>query len=145
MACFKIVKVLVTWLSICFLLITFGITISEMGRRDFTQSFLNRLLGGADFVWHSRSPRGRSDDILVGVMADTMDVLACSDGEFHVKLHICNKIDNFTWSLVAIYGAAQDEFKADFLYEMVFLKWRYTPSLYIQRMHTVFLLFNRKP
>jgi hypothetical protein len=44
-----------------------------------------------------------------------MDVLACLDGDFHVKLHIRNKLDNFTWSLVAVYGAAQEEFKADFL------------------------------
>jgi hypothetical protein len=48
-----------------------------------------------------------------------MDVLACSEGDFHVKLHIRNKSDNFIWSLVAIYGAAQEEFKADFLREMV--------------------------
>jgi hypothetical protein len=27
----------------------------------------------------------------------------------------------------------------------VFFKWRYNPSLCIQRMHTTFLLFNRKP
>ena len=48
-----------------------------------------------------------------------MDVLASSDGEYHVKLHIRNKVDNFTWSLVAVYGAAQEEFKVDFLREMV--------------------------
>ena len=48
-----------------------------------------------------------------------MDVLASSNGEFHVKLHIRNKADNFTWTLVAVYGAAQDEFKADFLRELV--------------------------
>jgi hypothetical protein len=48
-----------------------------------------------------------------------MEILACSDGKFHVKLHIRNKLDNFHWSLVAVYGAAQGEFKADFLREMV--------------------------
>jgi hypothetical protein len=32
-----------------------------------------------------------------------MDVLACSDGDFYVKLHIRNKLNNFTWSLV-VYG-----------------------------------------
>jgi hypothetical protein len=48
-----------------------------------------------------------------------MEVLACSYGDFHVKLHIQNKLDNFTWSLVAVYGAAQEEFKAVFLREMV--------------------------
>jgi hypothetical protein len=101
MTCFKIVKVLVTWLSIYILLIAFRITISEMGRRDFTQSFFNLLLGGADFVWHSRPPRGRSGDILVGVMTDTMDVLACSDGEFHVKLHIWCNSPNTCWYATA--------------------------------------------
>jgi hypothetical protein len=51
-----------------------------------------------------------------------MEVLACSDGDFHVKLHIRNKLDNFIWSLVAVYGAAQEKFKADFLREMVNLE-----------------------
>jgi hypothetical protein len=44
-----------------------------------------------------------------------MDVLSCLDGEFHVKLHIRNKTNNFTWSIVVVSGAAQDVFKADFL------------------------------
>lgn len=51
-----------------------------------------------------------------------MDVLANSDGEFHIKLHIRNKADNFTWTLVAVCGAAQDEFKAEFLLELVNLE-----------------------
>jgi endonuclease/exonuclease/phosphatase family metal-dependent hydrolase len=48
-----------------------------------------------------------------------MYVLASSDGEYHIKLTIQNKAHDFTWSLVAIYGAVQDEFKADFLRELV--------------------------
>jgi hypothetical protein len=95
------------------------LAISEMGRRDFPQSFLNRLSGGVDFPWHSRPPRGCYGGILVGVRTSTMDVLSCSDGDFHVKLHICKKSDNFIWSLVSVYGAAQVEFKANFLREMV--------------------------
>jgi hypothetical protein len=91
------------------------LAISEMGRQDFTQSFLSRLSSGVDFVWHFRPPRGCSGGILVGVWTDTNDVLACLDGDFHVKLHIRNKLDNFTWSLVAVYGATQEKFKADFL------------------------------
>jgi hypothetical protein len=45
--------------------------------------------------------------------------LASSDGEFHIKLHVRNKVDNFIWNLVAIYGADQEEFKTDFLRELV--------------------------
>jgi hypothetical protein len=95
------------------------LAILETGKRDFPQRFLNCLSGGVDFVWHSRPPHGRSGGILDDVKNASMDVLACSDGDFHVKLHIRNKKDNFTWSLVAIDGAAREEFKADFLREMV--------------------------
>jgi hypothetical protein len=34
-------------------------------------------------------------------------------------MEILDNSDNFRWSLVSIYGAAQDEFKLDFLREMV--------------------------
>jgi hypothetical protein len=48
-----------------------------------------------------------------------MKVLASLGGDYHIKLHIRNRADNFTWSLVAVYGAAQEEFKADFLRKLV--------------------------
>jgi hypothetical protein len=48
-----------------------------------------------------------------------IEVLARSGGDYHIKLHIRNRDDNFTWSLVAVYGTAQEEFKADFLRELV--------------------------
>jgi hypothetical protein len=43
------------------------VAVSETGKRDFTQIFLNRLSGGVDFKWVSRQPRGRSGGILVGI------------------------------------------------------------------------------
>jgi hypothetical protein len=55
-----------------------------------------------------------------------MEVLDCSEGDFHIKLHIRNKADNFIWSLVAMYGAAQAELKAAFLRELVNLA-KYSP------------------
>jgi endonuclease/exonuclease/phosphatase family metal-dependent hydrolase len=55
-----------------------------------------------------------------------MEVLDCSEGDFHIKLHIRNKADNFIWSLVAMYGAAQAELKTAFLRELVNLA-KYSP------------------
>ena len=52
------------------------LAISETGRREFSQSLLNRISGGIDFSWFSCSPRGRSGGILLGVRTDSMDVLA---------------------------------------------------------------------
>ena len=89
--------------------------ISETGKRDFSVSLLNCLSGGVDFTWISRPPRGRSGGLLLGVRNDTMEVLASSDGEFHIKLHIRHKVDNFIWSLASVYGAAQDEHKPNAL------------------------------
>ena len=93
--------------------------ISETGKRDFSVSQVNRLSGGVDFTWISRPPCGISGCLLLGVRKDTMKVLTSSDGEFHIKLHIRNKVDNFTSSLATVYGAAQDEHKSAFLRELV--------------------------
>ena len=71
------------------------LAISKTGKRDFSVSLLDRKSGGIDFTWISRPTRGHSRGILVGVRADTMDVLASEDGEYHIKLHIRNKADNF--------------------------------------------------
>jgi hypothetical protein len=48
-----------------------------------------------------------------------MEILDNSRGDFHIKLHIRNKYDNFVWSLVSVYGAAQDTAKPAFLRELV--------------------------
>jgi hypothetical protein len=48
-----------------------------------------------------------------------MEILDNSGGDFHIKLHIRNKSDNFIWSLVSVYGAAQDALKPAFLRELV--------------------------
>jgi hypothetical protein len=48
-----------------------------------------------------------------------MEILDNSGGDFHIKLHIRNKSDNFIWSLVSVYGSAQDALKPAFLREMV--------------------------
>jgi exonuclease III len=95
------------------------VAILETGRRDFSQHLLNRLAGGVDFEWTSQPPRGRSGGILLGVRTDTMEVMASLGGDYHIKLHIRNKADNFAWSLVAVYGSAQEEYKAAFLLKLV--------------------------
>lgn len=95
------------------------VAISEAGKCDFRPHVLDHLSGGFDYAWHSLPARGRSGGILLGIMTTTMDLLAFSIGEFHIKFHLRNRADNFTWTLVAVYGAAQDEHKSAFLRELV--------------------------
>jgi hypothetical protein len=67
---------------------------------------LNRLSGGADFIWHCLFPRGRSGGILQGINAAMLQLSMIVEGEFFIKFHLCNKIDNFKWILMAVYGPA---------------------------------------
>jgi hypothetical protein len=48
-----------------------------------------------------------------------MDVGSIDDGEFFVKFRVRDKERDFKWVLVAVYGAAQPEFKESFLTELV--------------------------
>lgn len=57
--------------------------------------------------------------ILLGVNMDCLDIGSIDEGDFYVKFHLRNKKDNFQWVLVAVYGAAQHEFKETFLTELV--------------------------
>jgi hypothetical protein len=51
-------------------------------------------------------PRGRFGGNVLGARTYTMDVLVMSYSEFHIKLHICNKVNNFTRNIVVVYGAS---------------------------------------
>jgi hypothetical protein len=41
------------------------------------------------------------------------------EGEFFVKFHLNNRVDNFKWILMAVYGPTQEDFKTAFLTELV--------------------------
>jgi hypothetical protein len=60
------------------------VAISKTGRRDYSQSLLNRLSGGIYFEWFS----------------DTMDVLASLDGDYHINsLSVTRLINSYGfWS-----------------------------------------------
>jgi exonuclease III len=95
------------------------IALLETGRSNFTLPFLANLVVGQTFAWFCLPPHGRSGGILVGVNTQTMLVKKVDNGDFCVKLHIKSKLDGFEWTLVPVYGAAQDNYKAEFLSELV--------------------------
>ena len=95
------------------------VAVMETGKQDMSRVNLNRLSGGADFVWHCLPPRGRSGGILLGISAIALDVSLIVEREFFIKFHLRNKNDDFKWILMAVYGPAQDDFKSAFLSELV--------------------------
>jgi hypothetical protein len=91
----------------------------ETGRHNFSAPFLKNLSGGLEFVWYCLPPLGHSGGILVGFHTQTIQIKDIVAGERCVKFHLVSKSDNFEWSLVTVYGAAQDAEKGEFLSELV--------------------------
>ena len=91
----------------------------ETGRDSFSAPFLGHLAGALDYCWFCLPPQGRSGGILVGFNAQTIKVKNITSGDRCVKFHLVSRFDNFEWVLVAVYGAAQDAQKGDFLAELV--------------------------
>jgi hypothetical protein len=95
------------------------IAVMETGKQDMSKTSLNRLSGGANFVWHCLPPKGESGVILLGVNVTVLDLSIVVEGEFYIKFHLCNKIDNFKWILMVVYRPVKDSFKTAFLSELV--------------------------
>ena len=91
----------------------------ETGRDNFSTPFLKNLSGGLEFCWYCLPPQGRSGGILVGFNSLTLQVKGVLPGERCVKFHLVSKNDSFEWTLVVVYGAAQDAQKGEFLAELV--------------------------
>ena len=95
------------------------VAIIETGRSNFTPHFLNFLAGGRDYIWYCLPPIGRSGGMLVGFNGSSFGVQNVLSGDFCAKFQVKNKSDGFLWSLVVVYGAAQESKKPDFLAELV--------------------------
>jgi hypothetical protein len=54
---------------------------------------------------------GPAGGILLGINLEMFIVQNVVLGDFYVKIHLKNRMDNFEWGLVAVYGAAQNEEK----------------------------------
>jgi hypothetical protein len=92
------------------------IAVSKIGRSVFSPRFLKNLCPGRDYLWHSKVPRGRSRGMLLGVDLQIFDIGDIEEGDYYIKLCLCNKADEFKWVLVVVYEPAQDEFKESFFW-----------------------------
>jgi len=68
-----------------------SVAVMETRKQDMSRANLNRLSGGADFVWHCLPPSGRSGGILLGVNSLILDLSLIVEGEFFIKFHLRNK------------------------------------------------------
>ena len=55
----------------------------------------------------------------MGINQEYFKVENIEDGDFHIKFVLKNKVDGFRWALLPVYGTAQEEYKEQFLAELV--------------------------
>jgi exonuclease III len=92
--------------------------LQETMKQDFTDKVLEELSGGLYFKWVWLAARGRSGGILMGVKVDTLELESHSVGDYTVLMTIRNKLNNFRWEVVTVYGPAQHDYSLDFLLEL---------------------------
>ena len=90
------------------------IALLETGRKNFIDTELNNICGGKNFLWSWIDPKGRSGGILLGINPSVFYIGFISQGDYHIKIRMRNKVDGFQWNLIAVYGAAQAEHKKSF-------------------------------
>jgi hypothetical protein len=58
------------------------IALSETARANFSQSTLNNICAGRDFLWHCMAPRGRFGGMILGLNLLTFDNGQIEEGDF---------------------------------------------------------------
>jgi hypothetical protein len=79
---------------------------------------LAHFCANKDYKWNWTAPNGRSGGILVGLNLEKIIVQGVVHDNF-LKFKLKNKTDSFEWTLITVYGAAQEEEKESFLQELV--------------------------
>lgn len=92
--------------------------LQETVKQDFSDNELQDLSGGLSFSWVWLEARGRSGGILVGVKGDILGMENHVCGEFSITSTFRNRISNFRWKVVTVYGPAHHDLSADFLEEL---------------------------
>jgi len=92
--------------------------LQETVKGDFSDQDLQDLAGGLHFTWVWLPARGHSGGILLGARVDTLEVEAHDIREFSIQMDLRNRLTNFRWSVVVVYGPAQHDLSRNVLAEL---------------------------
>ena len=92
--------------------------LQEIVRHDFTDHEPNELSGGLNFIWFWLPAKGRSMGVLLGVKVDSMEVEEHEIKNFCICATIRDRLSNFRWFLIIVYGPSHHDLSVDFLEEL---------------------------
>jgi hypothetical protein len=87
------------------------IRVQETKKYSFHPSFLKNLTTPATFKWDLLPTNGTARGILLGVGEDTMDMVNIKLHTFAIFYILNEKNQNFSWTLLVVYGPAYEDRK----------------------------------
>jgi hypothetical protein len=93
-------------------------------RKSYSNKFFRKNDNNKDFFWSWTPSNDKSGGILSGIRKDRLDVEDFENGDFFITANVFDKKLKKHWTLVNVYGPAQDELKDSFLTELSFFCFR---------------------
>ena len=92
--------------------------IHETIKQDFSDQELRDMSGSVDFVWKWIPARGHSGGLLLGVKMESFEVEQVELAGYFLGCLVRNRLTNFRFWVLNIYGPAQHELSGDFIQEL---------------------------
>jgi hypothetical protein len=89
----------------------------ETMKGDFSHRDLVDI-GGSQFKWAWKGSKGHSRGILLRVKEDVLEMEDSEVGEFFVSMVVRQRLTNFRWEVVCVYGPTNHESSDDFITEL---------------------------
>ena len=97
------------------------IGIQETIKQDFSNKELRSLDGDNKFLWKWLPAKGHSGGILMGVKGDSLEVEDWECFTYAIKAVIRDRVSNFRWCVITVYGPANHQFSKEFLNELSYI------------------------
>ncbi|KAL5647801.1 hypothetical protein ACJX0J_042156, partial [Zea mays] len=94
------------------------IGIQETIKQDFSNKELRSLDGDNKFLWKWLPAKGHSGGILMGVKGDSLEVEDWECFTYAINAVIKDRVSNFRWCVITVYGPANHQFSKEFLDEL---------------------------
>lgn len=92
--------------------------VQETIKQQLTDAELESLAPGKGFTWNWIAAKGHSGGIFLGVREDVLLVEDWWEGEFYMAATIRNRLDNWGWNIMVVYGSANHVHSRRFLDEL---------------------------
>lgn len=92
--------------------------IQETIKQDFSDRELKEMSGSIDFIWKCIPARGHSGGLLLGIKLESFEVEKVEMAEFFLGCLVRNRLTNYRFWFLNIYGPAQHDLSDDFIQEL---------------------------